>query len=187
MIIETLMPQIDGGGLYQSFTVNTAVANVQPNVLPAHVGVYCPLVSPNITGYFRCFQPQDSIQVISCGVFLPYNFSLGSTPIYLRLGWADEFRTHTRWVEQFSNTGMVILPAENAEHVQNVLLSWPTILTGKVGLMAEVYNSAAPAFWPAYTEMNISMLNVPAALNGQTMYIYPWVKVQHTLPMVVGS
>lgn len=171
-IIDVLTTQ---GSNQATFTVNTAVTDVPINASPIE---YDLLGAPEI-GFYRFFQPDDSIRILSLGVILPYHFVLSTRPIYLQITYQASGGISGG---VFPNGGYICTPFENYELACDVFFDYP--VSGKqVKYTVHIVDGTGSITDPAKI-MRVSMIGVPASLNGQTLPITVFIKVLHTLQMI---
>lgn len=149
------------GNIVGTFTVNLAVNEVQitgtPNLLEAAVGA----------GLRQYFNENDNFNLVSVWLTLPYCFCSGNT---------DHLRIQIRGQDTVPNTfglnvlplnGWQWIPTENVETGLNTFVPWDTT------------PFADP--WGLYCEADgyVSMINAPAALDGETLDVWGFAKVEH--------
>jgi len=179
--IEVLTHQVDAvaGDERYSFVVNTAVADV---TLTAPVAVFPVLRAANdpAAGKFPYFQRRDNIRVLSVGLFLPYQFTVSTQCVHVDLSWEDVAGNLYPVFTDFANQSGLWVPWENYEMQVDRFAPFPTTAATKCRLLGILKDGASG---PANDRLRVSMLNVPAALNGTTQYARLFVKVAHTLFM----
>lgn len=163
------------------FTVNTGVNTVD---VVAATGVVRPLIDPD--GRAR-FQAKDNILIKSIALTLPYSFCLGNTRISMQLGFKDIINNANYYMQELGYLGRIWIYSENIEVDLNTLWPWnsatlaantETYLTASIPLQVDNDDTI-----PAGTKPNISMQNVPAALQWCLLPVFCFVKVIHTLPI----
>ncbi len=177
-LIEIMQPRISD---CPKFTVNNAV-NFVPVTNMATEKVFWSGASRST------FATGDNLIILSAGYFIPENFALWNMEnlngveeptVQLRLRLKESGGVY--WdINGFGSGGVLPLPFPNYEislggfvDTVNLGLSDPTFTL--TGYMNYDSTTATP------DRMQISMINVPAALNGVVFYIIPFVKVMHTL------
>ena len=164
----TTMKTNTGVELRETFTVNTAVNGVSLNAPGMLTGVL------SDANGFSWLHAQDNFTLLSLGMSLPYGFDLGDSISALQLTWLDSLGN----IGFFPNiggsgTGNMVLPFANYEFVQSVYIPWPVAAIGSIRLV--LLTIGASSLQNLNTQ--ISMLNVPPALNGLTLGISSWVKI----------
>lgn len=171
MIFDVLHTQPDDGSLV--FTVvDTATAIEVP--LEPIVG-FCRLVNSNLAQYFA---PGDNLLLQFVSNNLPYGFGQGTGRHKITMVWLD-------------NTDAVIPIPELAD---NSLFDIPEFCEGLRfpgdGLFIKTpVTPTGTHFNLAFTivDCNVSMINAPAVLLGETLEAMYYLGVTHTLPMEFGS
>lgn len=173
-IIDVMSPMF---GTCPTFTVNTAVNYVQ--VIPDAMN---PAVMNG--GNFKYkFQRGDFFTVLSVGYFVPEQFALygmdeavnSNTLPILKLFSADGVGYIP--VSQFGSEGEFKIHMPNTEISVGVFVD--TELLGLNQPDFKLYTS----FPLLSNSLQISMINVPAALNGITFKITPFIKVLHNFKL----
>ena len=134
---------------------------------------------------FTKFQAGDSLVCLSLGITLPENFvmrnmgAVGSTIFYpvLAVGGLDTVTAVPFIVPLFGGNGNIEIPMSDFEFTVN----------GFFNAAAVVHPWQLICQFPSagLNKMRISMVNVPAALNTTVEEIGVFLKILHTLPMVV--
>lgn len=160
-----------------NFVVNTAINSVSLN----NCGTQ--FIFRNASNK-RWFHQGDNIIILSVGFYLPESFVMAQRPaaglnralFEFTLGSDDTSLANYRPADAFGGSGNIFIPFPNYE------MSIGTYIDAELYLQADDYvligtfgNNANP--------IEISMINVPAALNGDTIYLTPWIKVLHNKPM----
>lgn len=175
-VIEVLSPFYDNRPV---FTVNTAVNFVQ--VIP---DIANPVILLSGNSKFT-FRRGDCFTVLSVGYFIPEQFaifsmdevvSFNSLPIFKLYGFNGGGAVP---VTQFGTDGEFKIPMPNAEISTGVFVD-PEV-AGFIGANFYLYSS----FPYLANSLQISMANVPAALNGLTFKITPFVKILHNFQLTV--
>ena len=184
-IVDIIKPLASGDGQNaQFFTVDNMAAS------PPSVPLYdasCsgpPANTPvlfNAVGNCR-FQPKDIIRLLSFGVILPYQFTLGAMEAFLELKWWNTSGLVTVPVAGFGSNGFISLPFENSEFSVDMLLEWPNLLAGTGG-GASISARVIPVHGSSFP-VDVSMVGVPSSLNGLVLPVLPFFKVLHNLSMV---
>jgi len=177
-IVETLYGQFAagfGGGApgvtaRNSFTVNNAVTEVTIDVVSA-LWYFC---FRQKAGKFN-FDALDNVLVLAAGVTFPYHFIPGDAVHNLSYIWVNAANVAAAGPPQLAPTTYTLsFPIVGAEIDLGLFLPAPGTTKWSLGCY---YANLAPVG-------NVSMIGVPATLNGQVLYPIPFVKVLHTLPMV---
>lgn len=182
-IIEVLAPALAD---CPTFTVNTAAKYV--SVAAGALAFY---TTGDSTAEVK-FNSSDSFSILSIGLALPESFILaekaggtGVRPlvqIFLEL-----LGESTRYYAMSTGSGnsYITLPFENFENVLSRFYDTNNIfsVTGspKKKLSSELWFKIRGFV----DNFRVSMLNVPAALNGDTFHVVPWIKVQHNFPLTI--
>lgn len=166
------------------FTVNTAVNSVDlvasvpgnPQTMTAGAGT--------LGGGGFLFDEGDNFTILSAGYQIPESFVMGqyetaaggeyTFPVMFLRG-AVEGGGPILSIDQFGNNGLLRFPFENYEMSLGTFVD--PVKRGLVGnkfrlqvLFPQTVGGDNP---------QVSMMNVPAALNGQKFYVTPWIKVLH--------
>jgi hypothetical protein len=163
-----------------TFTVNTggplSVATTPTNILYRNSALYYK------------FQNGDNIILLSAGFVLPENFVLADTNKGGTSVAANEMQLYVYkqsslvpppvgLLPGLGDRGVLVIPMESYEVNANIFCDMSTLLAALAGedfvIQGNLYVN------------NISMLNVPVALNATTQHIIPFIKVLHNLPMIV--
>lgn len=155
------------GDSRQTFTVNTAVNDIGLDIVPA--------VSGNLKDASgrSWLHPRDNISILSIGFSLPYNFCLSTKITVMYLTFFDSTGAFGA-LNIGDGTGMIWIPAENYELSIGAFIPWPSTAIGSIRLVAYIGDHTGLM---AARQCRISMIGVPAALNGTTQYLTSWVKV----------
>ena len=140
-----------------------------------------------IIGYYNQFQGGDAVRIIGYGLNLPEKFALadivqnnsGASSAVPAMSILANFVTYVVGTDITPDQGFPIL-RENVYHESDYLLLPNAILP--VGVPITINWRLEVSF----TDIWISMLNVPSTYNGKTFYVRPWVEIVHTLPLVPG-
>jgi hypothetical protein len=128
---------------------------------------------------FWCFQPGDNLEILSLGVSLPLSFELinetNGKSNSLGLGYILPVSMNHDQTKQYN----MFLPFANYEIALGSFLSmvYPNELFALSLDLAGMYD-IMPANRP-----QISMLNIPSALNENRYYVSTFIKVRHTLDL----
>lgn len=151
-----------------SFTVDTNVNEVA--LVPGDgIGRLVDAVQSSL------FQRMDSVTILEMGIFLPYQFGLGASPVIMSLSWHQESGVNVNPVNRTWIPGACAVSFSGGASAGQ-FLEYPSI--------------ASPLGWPNKAKLGlkvvagtVSMINVPEDLTG-TFYAIPWVRVQHNLDML---
>lgn len=175
-LIDILTPKLTD---CPSFIVNNAVNSVTVTSMAIEKEMYS-------GDGRRRFTNADAMIVLSVGYFIPERFvlwnyenvageQLTNPHIELRL----KENTGVFWdVFGFGSGGVMPIPFPNYEFSIGGFIN-PKDL-GLTGTTFEVFCKFGA---DSADRMQISMVDVPAALNGQTFYIVPFIKVLHSLQL----
>jgi hypothetical protein len=175
-IIDILTPDND---LLPSFTVNIAAnfVNVTGIVAPG-----AKLRSAN--GIFSRFQRGDNFTILSVGIFIPERFTIWdypdasgikrSAPLLQLNGTLGGGLTP---IFTFGNIGDMKIPFQNYEFSIGVFND-----TEALGLIDASFELSIMYPLIANT-LSISMIDVPAIMNGLTFKIVPFFKIVHNFPL----
>lgn len=128
----------------------------------------------------KLFRAGDSFTILSYGIILPENFqfNLGSTA-QSKNGLCFYIGSSVGPLKEFGDSdGYVFCPVENYEIACNTFVD--SVANGLTSGNFSLKGDIGPAFGQT---PKISMVGTPAALNGTTQYIRPFVKVAHTKNM----
>lgn len=151
-----------------AFTVNTAVSSVVADSVSIPLGVYTPGFDGAGDQLFNQFMgTKDNFNIESIGLFLPYQFGLvDGADVFVF--WKDAITPDFGNV--FNTSGFFHVPGPNSMFGCDVNLPFPPILDPFRGiLVADAKN------------IKVSMLNVPASLNGVDMAARLVLGVRHNL------
>ena len=176
--IEIMQPRISD---CPKFTVNNAVNFVPVTNMLAESVFYS-------GSSYSVFTTADNLIILSAGYFIPENFVLWNMEdasgvkeptIQLRLRLKEN--TGTFWdIRGFGSGGTLPIPFPNYEISLGGFVN-----TKDLGLNQTTYQLTGIMNYDSTTatpdRMQISMVNVPAALNGTIFYIVPFVKVMHSI------
>lgn len=127
----------------------------------------------------RKFQPQDNLLIKSNALALPYCFTIADLPPYINVQYYKPSTGTYHNMTEFGTAGNLFLHSENVEIETNILFTWPQNLIGEAHTI--LYGAIGN---PDIIGPHISMINAPAALNGDELPLYSMLKVLHTLPMI---
>jgi len=164
-----------------AFTVNTAATEVVFNVGANTTLLRTPAFAPDEKYWLS---PEDNFTILSYGIAFPWLFTMGSNPISFQLVWEDEHAIQGI----FSELGgglfgeRLYCPFENAEFPLDLFIKFPNLANNPapptVGDRIKIL-----AFTSTSNNGAISMIGAPAALNGQTYKVNPYIKIIHNLPL----
>jgi hypothetical protein len=169
-----------------SFTVNNAVNEVVLSGGGLGTGAHIYGV-PNYDGSvsFAKIQAKDSITILSLGLMVPYSF-VQSAMASLSFGyWATDGIGPALFnpiPEINIPTGDVPIPFYNYEMSIGTYVPWPVPASGNPGGNYAYYYLCS--FFPPIATAKVSMIGAPASLNGVVITPVPFVKIQHTLPLL---
>jgi hypothetical protein len=140
-----------------------------------------------IIGYYNQFQGGDAVRIIGYGLNLPEKFALadvlsndsGASAAVPAMSILANFLMSGGATDITPDQGFPIL-RENVYHESDYLLLPNAILPVGVPITSNWQLEVS------FTDIWISMLNVPSTYNGKMFYIRPWVEIVHTLPLVPG-
>jgi hypothetical protein len=132
------------------------------------------------------FQAGDSFKLLSLGIIMPEATTLFKGILWLPLPYMQLSAVGFVSTEAYSNpnfsSGQLFLPSENMEFVVNTFydckesfqMAFPTIplTTEQFYLIGSIGN------------INVSMLGIPASMNGKVLMIGMFFKILHTLPLL---
>jgi hypothetical protein len=155
-----------------NFTVNTAAVSVPIVGVSGLFHVDCLVFSRNH------FKPLDHCILESVSLSIPMCFSTVNLPavepLTAQIVWKSAAGLNYEMNELNGNGyGYFGIHCENQEIPLNVFVTYPTI-AGNTGM----------AFEGKMIKGNISMINVPAALNALVFPVYLMLKVKHNLDMI---
>lgn len=159
------------------FTVNLAAANKRVFVVDGLAP--CFMMNSSLKYYF---QPGDNLILLNVGYYIPESFCTTQSiapanPVFpfAHFTVVDAADVVKGVLPGLGNLGGIILPFENYEGAYNVYSDVNSLYNaGKYKLSVIMF----------FNHTCISMINVPADLDGKTFYIFPFIKVLHSLPMI---
>ena len=178
-IIDVLAPEYAGCA---TFTVNNAVDYVDQTA----AGTPAKSIFQNASAS-KAIQKGDNFSILSAGLLLPEAFTLyknsgiKSLPTFgIRMQGVTSGATYN--IDAFGFVNLVSVPMENHETAFDLF----------VDCSKQYRNAVLPLHYLdenflIYTDsasFKISMLGVPAALNGKVFPIIPFIKVSHNLVMI---
>lgn len=178
-LIDILTPDND---LLPSFVVNTAVTNVNVTGIAAPGAKLRPS-----NGVWSRFKRGDNFTVLSFGIFIPERFTVWdypdtsgvkrSAPVLELYGTCDGGATLLPIIP-FGNNGKIKIPFQNYEFSIGTFCDVESIglNTGAIFELMILYPSIV-------NTLSISMVDVPAAMNGLTFKIVPFLKVLHNFTL----
>lgn len=174
MIVEYLTQFDFGEGSDErpKFTVNNLLTEVA--MVPSVTGAI-PGTLRNGKRY-RLFQANDNVRLLSIGLVLPYSYTISSNAPEFSMIWRSQPGVIGPIYELTGdNVGApsTVIPFDGAE--------FPVDIT-----IAHKSPGIACSFVINPIICNVSMVNSPTALNGATLRAWFFVKLVHSLPMVVG-
>lgn len=128
---------------------------------------------------FTYFSRMDSVLVLGIGVHVPYAFCLGTIQFAATLAWRKDDGTSAVTAGNFT------IPVANQEvplsggNASGLYLPFPALIT------SNAWGSGKARLALNITAGKISVVNNPSALSG-ALKVIPWIRVQHSLPMVVA-
>jgi hypothetical protein len=197
-IIDILSPKYSE---CPEFEVDTGVDQVE---VPQQFGILRTFGKTGIDSR-SVFQERDNIRLLTAGFYIAESFTLANTDR------SDEGRSYPDIADSFFPTSFMQLDVYNtAVAFVNYLPGLGSSVIGRFALPFPNYETAldlycdianlAPCVLPPGAAIvgdkfkiactlycnDISMIGVPAALNGKTIKVVPFVKILHTLPMIVS-
>ena len=136
---------------------------------------------------FKRFQANDNFRILSCGIVLPENFALAHAPIEATTGSSLNINFKIKKataavytaVREFGSQGSLNLPFVNYDQAIDVFvdvtsLNYDFNLQGFMGYIGDI-------------KPRVSMINVPASLDGYVQTCILYVKILHNLVMIADS
>lgn len=120
------------------------------------------------------FQPGDNIRLQSIGCRLPFGFGGGSGNFTVGVQWVDSLFNFFP-IPELGPGSLIYLPSICDPLVfpgEGLFIKIPTVTPNRLQLRITV------------NALNISMVNLPAILNGVTVGVYYDLGVVHTLPLL---
>lgn len=150
------------------FVVNVAVTDV---IIQNAAAPY--MAGPDGAGFMT---HQDNFELVSVGFRLPYCFTLGDNNAMqtgVNFSMIDPTLANTHLFPElgFGGASMLEVPLADVEIPYNLRLAYP----------ASAADFATAQFEWTFTNTYVSMINAPAALDTETIFVYPFIKVRHTL------
>lgn len=177
--IDILMPNVDAA---PTFTVNNAVNSV--DLVPNPAGTQTMYAGANVSK----FQRGDSFIVLSCGYFMPEGFRIYGYEEAGMLKWPVPLLLLSARpagggidiaINSFGNNGQIRIPFPNYEvSIGTFCDPEENSLTGATFELKEAFPVVS-----GIDSVQVSMINVPAALNGIVFKVIPWFKILHNFPM----
>lgn len=172
-IIDVLTTPIDKGA---QFTVNTAVATVD---LVTVTGFQERMYAGSGTSLFA---RGDNFILLSCGFFIPESFVMseyenlgpGDYPVPVLLFAGEKQGGGIISFFNIGSNGLLRIPFANYEMSNGVFIN-----PEDNNLTDNFYFTCLFPYTVGVDRPQISMQNVPAALNGDTFYVTPFVKILH--------
>jgi hypothetical protein len=165
-----------------SFTVDSTGVESVDTVTPAGSKI-----ATNAFGESK-FKAGDSIRLVSLGFIIQEGFTLfkgpGVTP-FVSLSIEPYGVTSAQlYIYPGFSSGLQFVCMENFEQVADIFFPCRSAY-GSVDPTKTLLSENFQLSIGLTNEYKISMLGAPEAANGKTMYIVPFVKISHSLPMVV--
>lgn len=166
-----------------SFTVNTAVNSI--DVVDAAASV----ILRGGNQLLHVFDNGDNVLLLSAGYYIPERFVLWdrddsgggdgyACPVMVIEAYRENLGT-TALLSQVGDNGYLKLPFPNYEWPLGVFVDAANIVNDDYSLMVQFPVGS----FLAGTYMQVSMIDVPAALDTLTFHIIPFVKVQHNFDL----
>lgn len=149
-----------------TFTVNNAIQTV-PLVAPISANPFF-----QDAGGASIFPNGDNINVLSFGIRLPFCFHFGDGTPSLLLNWMDPI-THGQIVFQNPLNGLLFFPLADTDIELGFFERHPGVFNGNIALQINYQ----------LLGVNIDMTGVPNSFNGQSISVYPWLKLLHTISL----
>jgi hypothetical protein len=137
----------------------------------------------------RIFQAGDNFTILSFGILIPGAFSMvvdlnESIANTMELKLVKEDATSTYNILPLSTYSTIFIPLDNFENVINTFVDLKRNLAYAGGADVPFSgNFKLDLSILAY----ISMLGIPASLDGKIISVAPFVKILHNLPMIAGE
>lgn len=160
---------------YNSFTVNNAVTQV---AISQAVAPWAFVFLSPWTLILSALQRADNFKILSVGLRLPYHFISGVTSPEITIVGTDGIANPWALVATGSDVanGSFHLPDVNYEYSINQYFPWP-----QTGVISGFDSMFLGAF---INEFDVSMIGVDALLNTEVLYPEPFIKIEHTLPLL---
>lgn len=167
-IIDILIPNAGGGG---TFTVNVAASSV-PLFAPL---IFNKMYTPSGKGLFA---RGDNLIILSAGYIMPESFVManqtGKPAAAIALVAHKNIAGTDILITSFGNSGSVYVPFVNYEISIGVFVDTENLLINEDFYLQSVFPGNSLG-----AEPEISMNNVPAAFDGLTFEVMPFIKVLH--------
>jgi hypothetical protein len=125
------------------------------------------------TDYF--IAQQDNVILETVSVVLPYAF-VSAFPLQMSIGGCDSILHHFLLAPYLGGASSFWFHSENVEIQRDLYLPFTISNLGNKYLFE--------GFCPAL-ENEVCCLNAPASLNGVELPVYAFIKIKHTIPMVL--
>jgi hypothetical protein len=160
------------------FVVNNAVDYIAPSIPIAPPATYR---MKNTSGA-AIFTKGDSYRILSAGIIFPESFSIfkraANSYALPLLGLLTKGNpTNDVYYNPSFSGAEIFIPMENFELVLDVFCNCEE--TYKNGIRADNLLKENFVITAYFGNIDVSMLGVPAALNGKTFYLVPFIKVLH--------
>jgi hypothetical protein len=178
-IIDVLSAPIGKGA---QFIVNTAAAAV--DLTPVIIGL---AQTMEAAGGVKRFRQGDNLIILSAGYFIPESFVMAqyrvgglntSLPVLYLAGQSAPGPSIP--LHCWGNSGAMMLPFSNYEIASGVYLN-PEDNNLNAGITFNIQSLFPLINGGVYPQ--VSMINVPAALNGTTIQVTPFIKILHNFEL----
>ena len=173
-MIESVLSALVG-----TFTVDVDLVKVDVNA------VADPVIFKEPSGAYKV-QAKDNILFKSIALVFPYCFCQADDRASLDFSYYNTTTATHFPLEEIGNGGRVWFFSENVEIPSSIFWRWRSEIAGE----AFTYFAARTSLHinppdTGNSEMSISMLNVPAGLDEVELPIFSFIKIVHTLPIIV--
>jgi hypothetical protein len=132
------------------------------------------------------FTKGDSIRILSGGIVLPESFTfrqINTQPLLQVITiFPEGVTTGNSYYNPNFSAGQQFIPNENYEVVFDTFLSCRETINQVDPTKTLLYEDFYLRLYHPYA-LKISMLGTPAAIDGKTFYVSPFIKVLHNIPL----
>jgi len=184
-IIDILMPRFNDTPY---FTVDVSAASGYVAVTPGGgpFGIW------GVAGQQSLFSKRDNIRLLTAGFYIPESFTNAD---WYSKKWSEvpsnalQLTVYNLAGKQVafmpgfgsSSNGTFALPFPNYEHALDLFCDFANLTGSTYQITGDQYFLTGAVYCN-----NISMVGVPAALDGKVIKVTPFIKILHTIPLIVN-